>query len=355
MFSKFAGLDAYNAFNVIECLVALARNYQRTVILTIHQPRSNIYALFDKLILLAKGKLIYSGPAQEACIRHFQDLGYECPLGFNIADYLIDLTMHVLREKGLVKSLSGERRPVPDSEHEVFMSPSSSRRSIRSQQEELLYTPKLSGIDTDTLKPGSPNRSPGKSSTLPQQKQQQKPLSPVAENSSLRSFLLTDSNAVNQPPPKSQLENIIDGYLSSAVYQEISQFIEDNSMGIVEEEQNSLLFNPRQWVSNYKANNPRGASFATQIWILSGRNLKNLVRNPSLLKAHYVITFFIALFIGSVFWKLGTNLSGIQNRFGLFTFSCVYFGLICVASVYVSHCFSEKWKRFFESYNFLTS
>lgn len=83
-----SGLDAYNAYNVVECLVSLARTYKRTVIFTIHQPRSNIYALFDKLVLLAKGKMIYSGPAQQAALDHFASIGFTCPLGFNMADYL---------------------------------------------------------------------------------------------------------------------------------------------------------------------------------------------------------------------------------------------------------------------------
>jgi ABC-type multidrug transport system ATPase subunit len=83
-----SGLDSYNAYNVIECLVNLARDYNRSVVFTIHQPRSNIYALFDQLILLSKGRLVYSGPAQQEAIKHFSSLGFECPLGFNIADYL---------------------------------------------------------------------------------------------------------------------------------------------------------------------------------------------------------------------------------------------------------------------------
>ncbi|KAM6489202.1 P-loop containing nucleoside triphosphate hydrolase protein [Amanita muscaria] len=52
-----SGLDAFNVFNVIESWVSLARNYNRTVIFTIHQPRSNIDALFDQLVVLAMGKL----------------------------------------------------------------------------------------------------------------------------------------------------------------------------------------------------------------------------------------------------------------------------------------------------------
>jgi ABC-type multidrug transport system ATPase subunit len=82
-----AGLDSYNAFNVVESLVSLARDYNRTVIFTIHQPRSNIVALFDQLVLLAAGKLVYSGEFAK-CQAYFAEIGQPCPPGFNIADFL---------------------------------------------------------------------------------------------------------------------------------------------------------------------------------------------------------------------------------------------------------------------------
>lgn len=81
------GLDAYNAFNVVECLTSLARDYNRTVVFTIHQPRSNIVALFDQLVLLAQGKLVYSGEMSK-CQLYFASIGRPCPPGFNIADFL---------------------------------------------------------------------------------------------------------------------------------------------------------------------------------------------------------------------------------------------------------------------------
>jgi hypothetical protein len=86
------GLDSYNAYNVIESLKDLAKTYNRTVIFTIHQPQSNIVALFDRLLLLAKGQLVYSGEAERAP-KHFEKIGHECPKGYNMADYLIDLTV----------------------------------------------------------------------------------------------------------------------------------------------------------------------------------------------------------------------------------------------------------------------
>ena len=82
-----SGLDAYNAFNVVESLVTLARDYKRTVVFTIHQPRSNIVSLFDQLVLLAQGKLVYAGDLSR-CQTFFQETGHPCPPGYNVADFL---------------------------------------------------------------------------------------------------------------------------------------------------------------------------------------------------------------------------------------------------------------------------
>ncbi|TPX31729.1 hypothetical protein SmJEL517_g05000 [Synchytrium microbalum] len=143
-----SGLDSYNAYNVIECLVALARNFQRTVVFTIHQPRSNIYALFDQLVLLAKGRTVYSGPAQELVIDHFSSLGFDCPLGFNIADYLVDLTMHAV-ETTMNADSNNPLMQSPTDAVINFETPAPSpgrpgvkrKSSIRARQEENLFTP----------------------------------------------------------------------------------------------------------------------------------------------------------------------------------------------------------------------
>jgi ABC-type multidrug transport system ATPase subunit len=83
----FSGLDAYNAHNVVDSLASLAKNYKRTVVFTIHQPRSNIVSLFDQLLVLAQGRVVYSGEASQ-CQDYLQKIGHPCPPGFNIADYL---------------------------------------------------------------------------------------------------------------------------------------------------------------------------------------------------------------------------------------------------------------------------
>ena len=59
-----------------------------TIICTIHQPSSEVFALFDRLILLAEGRVAYCGSAGGAK-DHFERCGYACPQDYNPADFYI--------------------------------------------------------------------------------------------------------------------------------------------------------------------------------------------------------------------------------------------------------------------------
>ncbi|KAJ3099008.1 hypothetical protein HDU97_003535 [Phlyctochytrium planicorne] len=120
----------------------------------------------------AKGKLVYSGPAQQQALDHFSNLGFNCPLGFNIADYLVDLTMHAVGTSGAPVDADDDFNAminpiqVEDAGNESEQprgSPFARRRSsIRVKQEELLFTPRPlnhpAAIDSQPLKGGSLSR-----------------------------------------------------------------------------------------------------------------------------------------------------------------------------------------------------
>lgn len=55
------GLDSYVAYNIVQTLQQLART-GKIVICTIHQPASNVFEMFDELILISQGRLAYQGP-----------------------------------------------------------------------------------------------------------------------------------------------------------------------------------------------------------------------------------------------------------------------------------------------------
>eukprot|EP01097_Dermamoeba_algensis_P008191 TRINITY_DN535_c0_g2_i1.p1 TRINITY_DN535_c0_g2~~TRINITY_DN535_c0_g2_i1.p1 ORF type:complete len:502 (-),score=110.74 TRINITY_DN535_c0_g2_i1:891-2396(-) len=84
-----SGLDAANALSVVKHLINLTHQ-GKTVICTIHQPRSNLFKLFDLLLLMREGKCVYFGPASEST-NYFSSLGFDCPNLTNPADHFLDV------------------------------------------------------------------------------------------------------------------------------------------------------------------------------------------------------------------------------------------------------------------------
>lgn len=93
-----SGLDSFTARVVIGLLLQQTKK-GRTVISTIHQPSSDIFHMFDKLLLMSDGKILFHGRA-ETCITYFQRAGFECPQYSNPADYFIEV-IHIKRPHNL--------------------------------------------------------------------------------------------------------------------------------------------------------------------------------------------------------------------------------------------------------------
>ena len=89
-----SGLDAYCAYSLGSVLKTLC-NMGKTVVMTIHQPSSDLYDLFDDMLLLASGQTVFWGPASES-VDYFCGLGYSCPPFSNPCDYFF---LHVLNIK----------------------------------------------------------------------------------------------------------------------------------------------------------------------------------------------------------------------------------------------------------------
>lgn len=82
-----SGLDSYMAESLVTALQQLA-DQGRTIICTIHQPSSEVYAMFHSILLLAEGRTAYMGSTADA-IQYFDSLGYPCPINFNPADHFV--------------------------------------------------------------------------------------------------------------------------------------------------------------------------------------------------------------------------------------------------------------------------
>ncbi|XP_049640667.1 ATP-binding cassette sub-family G member 5 [Suncus etruscus] len=84
------GLDCTTSNHIVSLLAELARK-GRIVVVTIHQPRSELFQVFDKIIILSQGELVFCGSPGEL-LSFFSSCGYPCPEHSNPFDFYVDLT-----------------------------------------------------------------------------------------------------------------------------------------------------------------------------------------------------------------------------------------------------------------------
>lgn len=61
-----------------------------TVICSIHQPRSSIFRMFDDVMLLSEGRVMFQGRADRVA-RYFRSRGHTMPANTNPGDFVVDV------------------------------------------------------------------------------------------------------------------------------------------------------------------------------------------------------------------------------------------------------------------------
>ncbi|XP_073337440.1 ATP-binding cassette sub-family G member 5 [Pagrus major] len=84
------GLDSMTANQIVVLLAELARR-NRIVIVTIHQPRSELFRVFSRIAIMSRGELVFCGQPGEM-VDFFSQCGYECPEYCNPFDIYVDFT-----------------------------------------------------------------------------------------------------------------------------------------------------------------------------------------------------------------------------------------------------------------------
>ncbi|KAI6792125.1 hypothetical protein KC332_g4879 [Hortaea werneckii] len=84
-----SGLDAASAASMMRLLKGISR-LGVTIIAVVHQPREQIFYRFDQVLLLAQGRMVYSGPTG-GMEEYFEGMGFQFPLRANPADTLMDI------------------------------------------------------------------------------------------------------------------------------------------------------------------------------------------------------------------------------------------------------------------------
>ncbi|KAJ2779065.1 (ABC) transporter [Coemansia javaensis] len=329
-----SGLDAYSAYVVMDALSQMARRYGRTVICTIHQPRADIFGMFDRLIVLAAGQMCYSGPASDIA-GYLESIGHPVPSGYNVADFSVDLV-----QRATIAGLGSQTRPDagPGGGAE------SKRSAASSEPSDGEWSPLLASSQLSL--------SAGPGASMRGQARSDRGAAIYETNASLTQLL--DSFA-DSPHHRRMLEKL-DGatgadWVPTVFGMVASPGITPYARPVTPMQQVKVIFlnlcdlacilywrlRGRQ-VTQHLDDKLRPTIYE-QFTVLSARIFRNLYRDPTLMLANYALSLFIGLMCGVLFYQLDNSVQGVQNRLGLLMFVLAFYGFGCTTSLLV---FSEE-------------
>ncbi|GMF50699.1 unnamed protein product [Phytophthora fragariaefolia] len=84
------GLDSAASFDIVAAQRSIAKTLNRTVVISLLQPSPEIFALFDDILLMNEGRVLYHGPTSSVK-SYFASQGLVCPPEKDVADFLCEL------------------------------------------------------------------------------------------------------------------------------------------------------------------------------------------------------------------------------------------------------------------------
>ncbi|KAI8544376.1 hypothetical protein RHMOL_Rhmol08G0291700 [Rhododendron molle] len=85
------GLDSSTTFQIVKSLGQYVHILKGTALISLLQPAPETYELFDDIILLSDGQIVYQGP-REHVLAFFESMGFKCPERKGVADFLQEVT-----------------------------------------------------------------------------------------------------------------------------------------------------------------------------------------------------------------------------------------------------------------------
>ncbi|KAL0554085.1 hypothetical protein IC582_007996 [Cucumis melo] len=85
------GLDSSTTFQIVNSLKQCVHILKATTVISLLQPAPETYELFDDIILLSDGHIVYQGPRDQV-LHFFESMGFVCPERKGVADFLQEVT-----------------------------------------------------------------------------------------------------------------------------------------------------------------------------------------------------------------------------------------------------------------------
>lgn len=85
------GLDSSTTFQIVSSLRQYVHIFSGTAVISLLQPAPEAYELFDDIILISDGQIVYQGP-REYVLGFFEFMGFKCPERKGVADFLQEVS-----------------------------------------------------------------------------------------------------------------------------------------------------------------------------------------------------------------------------------------------------------------------
>ncbi|KAJ9542752.1 hypothetical protein OSB04_029258 [Centaurea solstitialis] len=85
------GLDSSTTYNIMKALRQMVHIMDLTMVISLLQPDPETYKLFDDVILMSEGQIVYHGPCENV-LEYFECMGFKCPERKGVADFLQEVT-----------------------------------------------------------------------------------------------------------------------------------------------------------------------------------------------------------------------------------------------------------------------
>ena len=146
-----SGLDSFSALSVIHTLRDLAGFHSeqklsspstsRIVLLSIHQPTSDIFHLFTNIILMNAGRVVFHGTVDEAKAL-FESMNKICPPRYNPAEFYVNTISDPRQCTEIVNYVTSKKKEKIygdyEEEFDEFQTSSSSEMSLNNEKDERL-------------------------------------------------------------------------------------------------------------------------------------------------------------------------------------------------------------------------
>lgn len=328
-----SSLDSCTALSLIKLLKQYAIKEQKTIIITIHQPSSQIFYLFDKLLLLSRGEMMYFGSIQQV-LPYMHRFNYTMQhISYNPADFLMEISktcdekeLNKLAQEAREYYFSIYRRSSLENNLSIGSGANANLMTGGKSQNQLQQHQFVSAQDASTKY--HLNTSPSNQTNLLYQNLQHHSSTQTtnSDNSSNKHYH-HHNNHSNSPP--SQHDDI-----NSSIHSSWSKIY------IYDDHDDSYSFDDDHYNRSHRGDNKWPSSFLTQLCALTSRNFID-GKARMLSKLNWVQTIGLALVAGAIWFQAKRTEETMSDIKGWMYFSTMYwmmFALFNAITSFPSEC-----------------